>query len=106
MNVRLLGDRVLVKVLEVQTTTASGIILDSMKEELSATRTGDVVAVGSGTRTKTGVLIPLDVAVGDRVVFGKYVGQSVQVEGSDYLSISQDDIQFILEQDPLCPART
>lgn len=99
MNVKLLGDRVLVKVREVENTTASGIIIESVREELSATRVGDVVAVGTGTRTKTGATIPLEVQVGDCVVFGKFVGQSVEVEGQSYLNMTQDDIQMVLESE-------
>jgi chaperonin GroES len=91
MNLQPLGDRLIVEVLEEEQTTASGIVLpDTAKEK---PQRGRVLAVGPGERSEnTGELIPLDVAKGDEVIFSKYGGTEVKVEGDDVLILRQSDV--------------
>ncbi len=96
MNFRPLHDRVLVKRIESEEKTAGGIIIpDTAKEKPIE---GEVVAVGSGTRSESGSLIPLDVKAGDRVLFGKWSGTEVKVGGQDYLVMKESDIVGIITQ--------
>lgn len=95
MQIRPLHDRVIVKRRAVETTTASGIVLpDSAGEKPDQ---GEVLAVGPGKRDNDGKLIPMQVKVGDRVLFGKYSGQSVKVDGEELLVMREDDIMGVLE---------
>ena len=95
MNIRPLHDRIIVERLEEETTTASGIIIpDSAKEKPMQ---GDVVAVGKGKVTEDGKVLPLDVKVGDKVLFGKYAGTEVKVEGEELLVMKEDDIMAVIE---------
>lgn len=92
--IRPLGERVLVEASEQSETTASGIVLpDTSKEK---PQEGKIVAVGSGT-LKDGVRIPLEVQVGDVVIFSKYAGTEVKYEGKEYLIMKESDIQAIVE---------
>ena len=94
MKVRPLHDRVLIKRVEEQETVRGGIIIpDSAKEK---PQEGEVVAVGSGKRLEDGKVIPLEVKEGDRVLFGKYSGTEIKVEGIDYLILREDEILGIL----------
>lgn len=94
MNVRPLQDRILVRRVEEPTTTKGGLIIpDSAKERPSE---GNVIAVGSGKR-EDGQVIPLDVKVGDRVLFGKYSGSEIKVEGIDHVILREDEILGIVE---------
>lgn len=94
MNVRPLQDRILVRRVEEPTTTKGGLIIpDSAKERPSE---GNVIAVGSGKRDD-GQVIPLDVKVGDRVLFGKYSGSEIKVEGIDHVILREDEILGIVE---------
>ena len=94
MQIRPLHDRVIVKRLETERMTASGIVLpDSAGEKPDQ---GEVLAVGPGKRDEAGKLIPMDVKVGDRVIFGKYAGQSVKLEGREYLVMREEDIMGVL----------
>lgn len=95
MQIRPLHDRVIVKRLEAETTTASGIVLpDSAGEKPDQ---GVVLAVGPGKRDDSGKIIPMDVKVGDNVLFGKYSGQTVKVSGEEVLVMREEDIMGILE---------
>ncbi len=95
MQIRPLHDRVIVKRLEAETTTAFGIVLpDSAGEKPDQ---GQVLAVGPGKRDEAGRLIALDVKVGDKVLFGKYSGQTVKVDGQELLVMREEDIMGILE---------
>ncbi len=95
MKIRPLNDRLLVERLEEETTTAGGIIIpDSAKEKPAE---GKIVAVGKGKLNKKGDRIPMEVAVGDRVLFSKYGGTDVRVEGVDYLIMREDDILGVVE---------
>lgn len=89
-----LGDRVLVKRLEEEAKTRSGIIIpDTAKEK---PQEGKVVAVGPGKTNDKGEKIPMEVKAGDKILFGKYSGTEVKLEGEDYLIMHQDDILGII----------
>ena len=95
MQLRPLQDRVLVERLSEETKTAGGIIIpDNHTEKPSQ---GKVVSVGSGYRLQDGTVRALDVKDGDKVLFGKYAGTEVKVEGHDYLIMKEDDILGILQ---------
>ncbi|RMX04263.1 co-chaperone GroES [Corticibacter populi] len=96
MALRPLHDRVIVKRLENETTTASGIVIpDNAAEKPDQ---GEVLAVGPGKRDDKGAHIVPDVKVGDRVLFGKYSGQGVKVDGQEVLVLKEDDIFAIVEK--------
>ena len=95
MNIRPLHDRIIVERLEEETTTASGIIIpDSAKEKPVQ---GNVIAVGKGKVTEDGKVLPLDVKIGDKVLFGKYSGTEVKIEGNEYLMMCEDDVLGVVE---------
>lgn len=95
MQIRPLHDRVIVKRLESERTTAAGIVIpDSAGEKPDQ---GEVLAVGPGKRDDAGKIIPMDVKVGDRVLFGKYAGQTVKAEGEELLVMREEDIMGVLE---------
>jgi chaperonin GroES len=95
MQVRPLQDRVLVERLDEETKTAGGIIIpDNNKEKPSQ---GKVVSVGPGHRAADGSVRALDVKEGDTILFGKYAGTEVKVEGHDYLIMREDDILGVLQ---------
>jgi chaperonin GroES len=95
MKIRPLQDRILVKRIEEEETTAGGIIIpDTAKEKPSE---GKVVAVGNGKIGDDGKLQPLDVKKGDKVLFSKYGGTEVDIEGGEHLIIRQDDVLGIVE---------
>lgn len=90
-----LHDRVVVKRSDEQTTTAGGIILtDSAKEKPSK---GTVIAVGKGKRTEDGKVLPLDVQVGDLILFGQYSGSSVKIDEEEYLIMNESEIFGVLK---------
>lgn len=94
MNLRPLSDRVVVRRMAEEKTTAGGIVLpDSAKEKPAQ---GEVLAVGEGKRADNGNLIAMNVKVGDKVLFGKYAGQEVKVDGEDVLVMREDDIIGVL----------
>ena len=91
---RPLHDRVVVKRIEADQKTKSGIIIpDSAQEKPSE---GEVVAVGSGGRDEAGKLIPIDVKVGDRILFGKWSGTEVKLDGEELLIMKESDIMGII----------
>jgi chaperonin GroES len=94
MQVRPLQDRVLVKRLEEETKTAAGIIIPDSNKEKPAQ--GKVVAVGTGYRQNDGSIRALDVKTGDTVIFGKYAGSEIKVDGTEYLIMKEDDILGVL----------
>ena len=90
MNIRPLHDRIVVKRVEEQETLASGIIIpDSAKEK---PQKGEVVAVGKGKRADDGKLIALDVQVGDSILFGKYSGSEIKLDGVEYMIMREDEV--------------
>ena len=95
MQVRPLQDRVLVKRLDEETKTAGGIIIPDNHTEKPAQ--GKIVSVGPGYRLNDGTVRALDVKEGDTVLFGKYSGTEVKVEGLDYLIMKEDDILGVLQ---------
>ena len=93
-KIKPLGDRVIVKAKEAEETTKGGIILpDTAKEKPME---GEVIAIGSGTRLEDGKVIPLDVKVGDRILFGKWSGTEVKFSGEEYLVMKESDIMGIV----------
>jgi chaperonin GroES len=91
MNIRPLRDRIIVERVEEETTTAGGIIIpDTVSKEKP--QEGKVIAVGKGKRTEEGKTIPMDVKEGDLVLFGKYAGSEIKVDGKEYLIMREDDI--------------
>ena len=95
MKFRPLHDRVVVKRIDAEEKTKGGIIIpDTAKEK---PQEGEVVAVGAGSRDETGKLVPPDVKVGDRVLFGKWSGTEVKIEGQDLLIMKEPDIMGVVE---------
>ena len=95
MNIRPLHDRVIVKRLDEEKKTASGLIIPDTAAEKPDQ--GEVLAVGKGKRNDDGKLIEIDVKVGDRVLFGKYSGQTVTVKGDELLVMREEDIMGVIE---------
>ena len=94
MNLRPLHDRVIVKRLDNERKTASGIVIpDNAAEKPDQ---GEVVAVGPGKKDDNGKLIAMDLKVGDRILFGKYSGQAVKVEGEELLVMREEDIMGVI----------
>ncbi len=98
MQFRPLHDRVVLKRIDAEDKTAGGIIIpDTVKEKPSQ---GEVVAVGPGGRDEAGQLLPIDLKVGDRVLFGKWSGTEVKVDGQDLLIMTESDIMGVLTDLP------
>ena len=96
MNFRPLHDRVVVTRIDVNDKTPGGIIIpDTAKEKPSE---GEVISVGPGGRDEAGKITPIDLTVGDRVLFGKWSGTEVKIEGVDYLIMKESDILGVIEQ--------
>ncbi len=95
MKFRPLHDRVLVKRLEQEEKTAGGIIIPDTAQEKPSE--GEIVAVGSGVRREDGTLVALDVKAGDRVLFGKWSGTEVSVDGQDLLIMKESDLLGVIE---------
>ena len=97
MKFRPLYDRVLIKRVEAESRTAGGLIIpDSAKEKPLE---GEVIAVGSGRVLEDGTVRPVQVAVGDRVLFGKYTGDEVKLDGTDHVILGESDLMAIVERD-------
>jgi chaperonin GroES len=95
MQIRPLHDRVLVEPLDAEEKTAGGIIIpDTAKEKPME---GKIVAVGSGAKDDDGKVTPLDVQKGDRILYGKWSGTEVKVDGDDYLIMKESDIMGVIE---------
>ncbi len=102
MQFRPLGDRVLVRRVEEEEKTKGGIIIpDTAKEK---PQEGEIVAAGPGARNDEGQLVPMDVKAGDRVLFGKWSGTEVRIDGEDLLILKESDILGIVEA-PAAPTR-
>ena len=93
LNIKPLADRVLVEPLEAETKTASGIIIPDTAQEKP--QEGKVVAIGGGSKTEDGKIIPMDVKVGDKVLFGKWSGTEVKIDGKEYSIMKESDIMGI-----------
>jgi len=95
MKFRPLHDRVVVRRVESEEKTAGGIIIpDTAKEK---PQEGEIIAVGPGGRDESGKLVPLDVKVGDRILFGKWSGTEVKIDGEDLLIMKESDVMGVLE---------
>ena len=95
MNIRPLHDRVVVRRIEEKETMQGGLYIpDSAKEK---PQEGEVVAVGKGKRLENGTVTPLDVKVGDRILFGKYSGSEIKLDGEELLIMREDEVLGILE---------
>jgi chaperonin GroES len=95
MNIRPLYDRIVVKRIEQGEQVQGGIIIpDTAKEK---PQEGEVVAVGQGKRLENGKVVQLDVKVGDRILFGKYSGSEIKIEGEEYVIMREDEVLGILE---------
>ena len=95
MNIRPLHDRVVIRRLEEERTSAGGIVIPDTATEKPIQ--GEVIAVGNGKILDNGENRPLDVKVGDRVLFGKYSGTEVKLDGKDFLVMREDDIMGVVE---------
>ena len=96
MKFRPLHDRVVIRRLDAEEKTKGGIIIpDTAKEK---PQEGEVMAVGPGARDETGKLVPLDLKAGDRVLFGKWSGTEVRIDGEDLLIMKESDIMGVIEQ--------
>lgn len=95
MKFRPLHDRVVVKRIDAEAKSAGGIIIPDTAQEKP--QQGEVVAVGPGGRDEAGKLIPIDVKAGNRVLFGKWSGTEVKIDGVDYLIMKESDIMGVLE---------
>ncbi|MCZ2147840.1 MAG: co-chaperone GroES [Bryobacterales bacterium] len=95
MNIRPLYDRIVVKRLEEKEAMQGGIIIpDTAKEK---PQEGEVVAVGKGKRQEDGKLVALDVTVGDHILFGKYSGNDIKIDGNEYLIMREDEVLGVIE---------
>ena len=95
MNVRPLQDRLLVRRVEEAEKTKGGIIIPDAAKERPLE--GNVISVGAGTRSEDGTLIPLDVKAGDRILFGKYAGTEIKIDGIDHIILREDEVLGVLE---------
>ncbi|CAN7630347.1 co-chaperone GroES [Mesorhizobium caraganae] len=96
MTFRPLHDRILVRRIEAEEKTAGGIIIpDTAKEK---PQEGEVTAVGPGARDESGKLTPLDVKIGDRILFGKWSGTEIKLNGEDLLIMKESDVMGVIEQ--------
>ena len=96
MKFRPLHDRVVVKRADAETKTAGGIIIPDTAREKP--QQGEIVAVGPGARDETGKIVPLDVKAGDKVLFGKWSGTEVKIDGEDLLIMKESDIMGVLDK--------
>lgn len=95
MNLKPIKDRIVIRLLEAETQTKSGIFIpDAATEKPSQ---GQVLAAGGGRVTEDGTIIPMDVKVGDRVLFSKNAGQTVKADGEEYLILKEDDVMAIVQ---------
>jgi chaperonin GroES len=98
MKIRPLYDRLVVKRIEAQEEMQGGLYIpDTAKEK---PQEGEVIAVGKGKRLEDGKVIPLDVQVGDRILFGKYSGSDIKLDGDEYLIMREDEVLGILDATP------
>lgn len=98
MKFRPLHDRVVVRRLEGEAKTAGGIIIpDTAKEK---PQEGEIIAVGAGARDESGKIVPLDVKTGDRIIFGKWSGTEVKIDGEELLIMKESDIMGVVEATP------
>jgi len=98
MNIRPLYDRIVVKRIDEQETTRNGIVIpDSAKEK---PQEAEVMAIGKGKRLEKGKMVVLDVKVGDHILFAKYSGNEIKLDGKDYIIMREDDVLGVLDAVP------
>ncbi|MSQ60078.1 MAG: co-chaperone GroES [Betaproteobacteria bacterium] len=95
MKIRPLHDRIIVKRVDEERKTASGIVIPDTAAEKPDQ--GEVIAIGTGRKTEEGKVIPLQVKVGDKILFGKYSGQTVKVKGEELLVMKEEDVMGVLD---------
>ena len=95
MNLKPIRDRIVIRLLEAETATKSGIIIPDAAAEKP--QQGEVIAAGPGRVTEDGILIPTEIKAGDRVLFGKHAGQPIKVDGKEYHILKEDDVMAIVE---------
>jgi len=98
MKIRPLYDRIVVKRIDEQETTRSGIIIPDSAQEKP--QEAEVIAVGHGKRLEDGKLVALDVKAGDHILFGKYSGNEIRLDGEEYLIMREDDVLGVLDKTP------
>ena len=98
MNIRPLYDRIVVKRIEEQETTRNGIVIPDSAQEKP--QEGEVIAVGKGKRLDDGTMVSLDVKAGDRILFGKYSGSEIKLEGIEIIVMREDDVLGVLDASP------
>src|SRR6185436_14638243 len=98
MNIRPLYDRIVVKRIEEKETTRNGIVIPDSAQEKP--QEGEVMAIGKGKRLDRGKMVVLDVQVGDRILFGKYTGNEIQLDGTEYLVMREEDVLGVLDATP------
>jgi len=98
MNIRPLYDRIVVKRIEERETTRHGIVIPDSAQEKP--QEGEVMAIGKGKRLDDGQLEALDVKAGDRILFGKYSGNEIQLDGTEYIIMREDDVLGVLDASP------
>ena len=103
MKIRPLYDRVVVKRIEERETTRRGIVIPDSAQEKP--QEGEVIAVGHGKRLDDGRLVALDLKAGDRILFGKYSGNDIKLDGEEYLIMREDDVLGVLEAAPQAAAK-
>ena len=96
MKFRPLQDRVLIRRIEAEAKTAGGIIIPDTVQEKP--QEGEVVAIGTGTRAEDGTVTPLDLKAGDKILFGKWSGTEVKIDGQELLIMKESDIMGVLEE--------
>ena len=95
MNIKPLGERIVIKVLESEEKTKSGIVLpDTAKEK---PQMGEVLAVGSGKTLEDGQKVPMELKVGDKVLFAKYAGTEVKLDGEEYMVLKESDVLAVID---------
>jgi len=99
MHFRPLQDRLLVRRLNAEEKTSGGIIIPDTAQEKP--QEGEIVAVGPGGRDERGQRVPVEMSVGDRILFGKWSGTEVKIEGKDYVILKETDVMGVLERDKL-----
>src|SRR5579872_2845554 len=96
MNIRPLYDRIVVKRIDEKETTHHGIIIPDSAQEKP--QEGEVIAAGHGKRLEDGTLVALDVKAGDRILFGKYSGNEIKLDGTEYIIMREDDVLGVLDK--------
>ena len=103
MNIRPLYDRIVVKRIDEQETTRNGIVIPDSAQEKP--QEGEVMAIGKGKRLEDGKMVALNVKAGDRILFGKYSGNEVKLDGIEYIIMREDDVLGILDVTPKAPSK-